>query len=370
MLARLVLEDGAVYRGESFGARGEAQGEVVFNTCMSGYEKVVSDPSHLGQIVTMTYPLIGNYGINAGDLASSRPQLRGMVVREVCHRPSNWRSTQSLPDYLQEYGIMGISGVDTRALVRRLRDSGSMMGLLTTGNETDEDLVNRSQKLPAESAVQCGKEMTVPAPVTLHGRGPRVVVFDMGMGETVLRHLQHMGCEVIVVPPHTPAEEINNLRPKGLLFSDGPGTPQSAAAALQVARSLLGCIPMCGIGLGLQAIALALGASVCSLPHGHRGMNHPVRDVDTGAVEITWQNHDHVISENSLQDIPATVTHRHLNDETIEGLAHDSEPVIGVQYRPNPHERPLERTHVLCRFASMMSYVPEEVKCSCAHPTN
>ncbi len=348
----LVLEDGRVFSGEGFGARAEADGEVVFNTGMTGYQEVLTDPSYYGQIVTMTYPLVGNYGINPDDFESGSPKVRGFVVREACAEPSHWRSTQSLDQYLAYHGVPGLSGIDTRALVRHIRSQGTLRGVISTdveGREPDRiaTLVRRAQGVDISRAV---REVTVAKPYRIFGDGPRVVVVDYGVKANILRSLERLDCDVVVVPALTTAGEIMELHPQGVLLSNGPGDPKEVPGAIGTVRTLLGNLPIFGICLGHQILALALGADTYKLKYGHRGVNHPVKDLASNRVYITSQNHGYAIDEESLGGLPVEVTHRNLNDNTVEGLRHRHLPIFSVQYHPEAAPGPDDSRYLFERF--------------------
>ena len=334
--ARLVLEDGSLFKGRSRGAGGETWGEVVFNTSMTGYQEIITDPSCCGHILTMTFPLMGNYGINKEDFESRSPFLRGFIAREICPAPSNWRSVQTLQDYLQEQNIVAMDGVDTRALARLIREKGSMRGVLTTADTPYPFLLEKVRKSPPLSALDLITEVTTPEIYTLGNSvnsGPRLIILDLGLKLSLTRLLHAKGCHITVVPAtmHTP--EIMKLKPDGLVLSNGPGDPRKAGAAIKVVQELAGKIPLLGLGLGHQVIALALGGKTYKLKFGHRGANHPVKDLFTQKVYITSQNHGFAVEEEGL---PAglTVTHRHLHDSTVEGLQDKNLKIISCQYFP------------------------------------
>lgn len=367
--AKLALADGTVFTGRGFGARGETFGEVVFNTSMTGYQEVLTDPSYKGQIVTMTYPLIGNYGINAEDHESKRPQVEGFVVRELTRIPSNFRSCKSLEVYLSENNILGIEGLDTRALVRRLRVRGAMTGVLSTIDLDDASLVHKARTQPTI----VGRDLTrsvMPAQAFLWKEGwnspfasqelhagpkkHRVVAMDFGMKWNILRCLVQLGCDVTVVPGTTSADEILKLNPDGVFLSNGPGDPEPLGYAQETIRRLVGKKPMFGICLGHQLLGLALGAKTFKLKFGHRGANQPVLNQLTHKVEITTQNHGFAVSTDSL---PADVeaTHINLNDGTLEGMRHRRYPVFSVQYHPEAAAGPHDSTYLFEDFRKQMA---------------
>ncbi len=355
MTAVLVLEDGMVYKGESFGARVRQVGEVVFNTGMTGYQEVLTDPSYTGQVVTMTYPLVGNYGINREDAESGRPQVRGFVVRECCDHPSNWRSLGSLHEYLAQHGIPGLAGIDTRSLVRRLRTAGTMRGVLSTlpgDGERVEDLLALARSFQP-TGPDLVRSVTTSTPYRLPGDGPRVVVMDFGIKRNILNMLSAKGFDLVVVPCTATAAEIMALSPCGLFLSNGPGDPKDVPEAVAVVRQLTGRVPVFGICLGHQLIALGLGADTYKLKFGHRGANHPVMDLATKKVYITSQNHGYAVDGATL---PAgvAVTHINLNDRTVEGLAHRTLSLMSVQYHPEAMPGPQDSRYLFDRFEEMI----------------
>lgn len=354
MKARLVLENGRIFYGESFGAEGTSTGEVVFNTSMTGYQEILSDPSYCGQIVVMTYPLVGNYGINPHDFEARRSFVRGFVVKEACQYPSNWQATESISDYLRKSGIVAISGIDTRALTRLIREKGALRGILTTEDYSDAELLQKVQEVPAISGQNLINEVTTTQPYTLEGTGPRVAVLDFGLKMGIARSLNDAGCEVIVLPAHTTAREILSLKPRGVMLSNGPGDPKDAGPAIDTIRELIGRVPLFGICLGHQLLALACGADTYKLKFGHRGANHPVKDLQSGKVQITSQNHGYAVMEDSLGDLDITVTHRNLNDGTVEGIALNKQPAFSVQYHPEAYPGPADSVHLFERFMDMM----------------
>lgn len=344
--ARLILEDGTVFSGNAFGKAGEIGGEIVFNTSMTGYQEILTDPSYCGQIITMTYPLIGNYGVNPDDFESSRPFARGMIVREFCRRPSNWRSTGDLDAFMKEYGLMGLEGIDTRALTKRLRSHGTMKGMLTVSDDPIETLIQRVKSLPNLSGQDfvhqvSGREQTV-----LPGNGPRVVLMDFGAKGNIARSLNALGCEVVIVPCDTDAAMIRQLNPAGIMLSNGPGDPKDVPYAIETIRALIGQYPIFGICLGHQLLALAMGGNTYKLKFGHRGGNHPVQDLATGRVYITSQNHGFAVDEASLNASDVMVSHRNVNDGTVEGLRHRSLPIFSVQYHPEATPGPMDSEYL------------------------
>ncbi len=360
--AHLVLEDGAVFRGKAFGADKPAHGEVVFSTSMTGYQEMLTDPSFAGQIVVPTYPLIGNYGINERDFESKQVQVAGFVVREHSLRPSHAMSTTTVHDFLAAQGVTGISGVDTRAITRRLRTHGVMMGVIAI-DDSPEDALSRLRDLPSYGDVDFVRQVTTdkayPWDESLPGTsggpatsGPKILVSDYGLKYNILRILRSKGCEVVAVPATASAKDILDQKPNGVLLSPGPGDPELLDYVVDTAKGLLGKLPVMGICLGNQVIARAFGARTYKLKFGHRGANHPVKDVQTGSVYITAQNHGYAVDADSL---PADleVSHVSLNDGTVEGLRHRSVPVMSIQYHSEASPGPLDNQYVFDRFLAM-----------------
>ena len=350
--ARLLLEDGTLFTGLAFGADGAQVGEVVFNTGFTGYQEVLSDPSYCGQIVTMTYPLIGNYGINRDDFESIAPFVHGFVVRRHEPVPSNWRAEYTIDEVLREYGIIGISEIDTRMLTRILRRHGTMKGILTTGNERIEELRERLAQTPlmTDQVARTSTKHVYSSP----GTKERIVLIDFGAKSGILRELTKRGCDVIVVPHDTTADEIRRLHPDGIQLSNGPGDPKNVPYAVETVRQLLGEYPMFGICLGHQIFALACGADTEKLKFGHRGGNHPVKDLVTGQCYITSQNHGYTVKEDSIRGTELVVTHINNNDKTIEGLRHKRYPAFSVQYHPEASPGPLDSGYLFDQFLEMI----------------
>jgi len=355
MRAVLVLEDGTVFEGIGFGAETENFGEVVFNTSMTGYQEILTDPSYCGQIVTMTYPLIGNYGINSADFESRRPFVLGFVVREFCEYPSNWRSEKSIEDYLRENGIPGICGIDTRALTRGLRTHGTMGGVIATGDAIDvEDMKKRVISHPDLMGSEHVRKVTIGESFTMTNDGYRVVLVDFGAKLNIARSLHNLGCEVIVVPATTTAQEILALNSDGIMLSNGPGDPSECDFAIKAVRELIGKKPIFGICLGHQIIGLALGGSTYKLKFGHRGANHPVKDLVTGKVHITSQNHGYAVDAHSIPESDVVVSHINLNDNTVEGLRHQHLPLFSVQYHPEAAPGPWDSDYLFGQFMDLI----------------
>ncbi|WP_127497702.1 carbamoyl phosphate synthase small subunit [Paenibacillus glycanilyticus] len=352
MQARLLLEDGTLFTGQSFGAETQTFGEVVFNTGITGYQEVLSDPSYCGQIVSMTYPLIGNYGISRDDFESIRPSIHGFVVRRYEPVPSNWRAQYSLGDLLKEYNIPGITGIDTRMLTRILRQHGTMKGVLTTGTERVEELQERlgGIQLMTDQVARTSTKSVFSSP----GFGPRVVLVDFGAKSGILRELTQRGCDVVVVPHNTTADEIRKLAPDGIQLSNGPGDPKDVPYAVQMIKELLGEIPIFGICLGHQLFALACGADTTRLKFGHRGGNHPVKELASGRCYITSQNHGYTVLEDSINSTELSVTHINNNDKTIEGLKHNKYPAFSVQYHPEAAPGPFDSSYLFDEFLDMI----------------
>ncbi|MAH39264.1 MAG: carbamoyl phosphate synthase small subunit [Dehalococcoidales bacterium] len=354
----LVLEDGSAYEGYSFGAEADTYGEVVFNTSMIGYQEMLTDPSYAGQIVVPTYPLIGNYGVNNEDFESNKIQVRGFVVREECPQPNHYLSTATLHQYLEEAGIPGISGVDTRAITRQLRSSGVMMGIITS-DKTPEQALEELERAPRYGSTDYVKQITANASyqwqLELASSKPlyNIVVLDCGLKYNILRLLSHLGCRVTAVPATTSAEDILILKPDGILLSPGPGDPELLDYIVGTVRKLIGRKPMMGVCLGNQLIARAFGAKTFKLKFGHRGGNHPVRDLSTGRIHITAQNHGYAVSPDSLKD-GLEVSHINLNDGTVEGLCHKELPIFAIQYHSEASPGPLDNTYLFEKFLGML----------------
>ncbi len=368
---KLALEDGLVLTGTCFGAEGNTEGEVVFNTAMSGYQEVLTDPSYCGQIVTMTYPLIGNYGVNPEDVESHnrKVQVRGFVIKELSPVVSNFRAEQSLHEYLAQAGIMGIANVDTRALTRHIRQVGAMNGVMSTELLDDRQLVQRAKDAPSMTGLDLAKEVspgeaydwTFGYESQFAQRRPKsdgkifkVVAVDCGAKMNILRNLVRSGCDVTVVPAAATADEILAYKPDGVFISNGPGDPLAVTYTIEMLKSLIGQLPIFGICLGHQLLGLALGADRCKLKFGHRGANQPVRNQATGKVEITSQNHGFAIEAEALLKSGAIVTHINLNDDTVEGFTHPGKALFSVQYHPEASPGPHDATYLFDCFRDMM----------------
>jgi carbamoyl-phosphate synthase small subunit len=366
--ALLALADGRVFRGEALGAAGEAEGEVVFNTSMTGYQEILTDPSYRGQMVCMTYPLIGNYGLNPEDVESRRPWLSGLIVKEACPFPSSWRSRIPLDDYLREHRIVGIQGIDTRALTRHLRDHGAQEGIISTEEPDGARLAERARARPGLVGRDLVTEVSVDAP---HGwtEGPwdltrgytapaptrfKVVAFDSGIKQNILRCLAGLGCDVLVVPADTSAAAVLERKPDGVFLSNGPGDPEAVLYLVEAVRGLIGRAPIFGICLGNQILGLAFGGSTYKLKFGHHGANHPVKDLTTGRVEITAQNHGFAVDPRSVEKAGLIETHVNLNDGTSEGMRHRELPIFSVQYHPEASPGPHDAHYLFRRFADLM----------------
>jgi carbamoyl-phosphate synthase small subunit len=369
--AVLALEDGTLFRGKPFGAPGETFGEVVFNTNLTGYQEVLTDPSYKGQIVAMTYPLIGNYGINEADLESVRPQVEGFIVKEGSKRTSNWRAQYSLEEWLLRCGVVGIQGIDTRALTRHIRTRGAMRGAISTTELDPDRLLARIQASPGLIGRDLVREVTCDAQYTWdhgewhwpdgvaeHVTGPderfRIVAYDFGIKRNILRKLVNSGCDVTVVPAHTTAAEALRLNPDGIFLSNGPGDPEGVPYAIGAIQQLVGTKPIFGICLGHQILSLALGGKTYKLKFGHRGGNHPVLHLPTQKVEITAQNHGFAVDADSLPTA-IEVTHLNLNDRTVEGMRHRELPVFSVQYHPEASPGPHDSWYLFEDFRAMLS---------------
>lgn len=374
--ATLALEDGTVFQGQAFGRLGEVTGEVVFNTALCGYQEVLTDPSYAGQIVTMTYPHIGNYGVNLEDVESARPQVAGFVVREASTCVSSWRASGLLDRYLDEHGIPGISEIDTRALTRHLRTHGAMRGVIATGDHEAEALVKKARGSRSMVGLDLAREVTCEEPYGFepqkegpnaaphlvpvlrrqgNGEPPlKVLAYDFGLKRNILRNLSAAGCEVTVVPASTSAKEALALKPDGIFLSNGPGDPEPVNYAVEAAKAFVDELPVFGICLGHQILGLACGARTFKLKFGHRGANHPVKNLETGQVEITSQNHGFCLEPDLFENSEFVQTHVNLNDGTVEGFRMKDRPVLSVQYHPEASPGPHDSHYLFEEFVSMM----------------
>jgi carbamoyl-phosphate synthase small subunit len=371
----LALEDGRVFRGRAYGASGERFGEVVFNTSLSGYQEILTDPSYAGQIVVLTYPHIGNYGTNPLDSESAKPYAEGLVVRELSELASNWRSAEDVSAFLANAGVPVVSDIDSRALVRHLRKYGAMRGVISTTALDEASLISKAKASPSMVGLDLASRVTTAArykwnepsrdiyrsesPVG-QALGPasaprfHVVAYDYGIKINILRRLVDVGCNVTVVPATTAAFEVLELKPDGVFLSNGPGDPEPVEYAAKAVRELAGRVPIFGICLGHQIIGLALGGRTYKLKFGHHGGNHPVMDLETRKVEITAQNHGFAVDPDSLQASEVVLTHMNLNDQTLEGLRHRSMPIFSVQYHPEASPGPHDASYLFDRFVKMM----------------
>ncbi len=368
MKAVLLLEDGTFFEGRAFGARGQRCGEVVFNTSMCGYQEILTDPSYHEQIITMTYPLIGNYGTNPGDWESRKLFAAGFVVKENCPYPSNWRNGATLDEYLKKSGIVGIEDIDTRSLVRHIRTQGAMRGILSSTDVDRKKLAEKLQEYPGLVGRDIVKDVTVDKPYewkegavnVLTGeriQPPakyKVVAFDYGIKQNILRLLVSHGCDVTVMPARTAAAEVLARKPDGVFLSNGPGDPAAVTYAIDMVKSLLGKVPIFGICLGHQILGLALGGRTYKLKFGHRGANHPVKNLDTGKIEITSQNHGFCVDLDSLTGKDVELTHMNLNDNTLEGLRCQKLAAFSVQYHPEASPGPHDSRYLFDEFTKLM----------------
>jgi carbamoyl-phosphate synthase small subunit len=372
LTAKLALENGTIFTGESFGASTEITGEVVFNTSITGYQEILTDPSYAGQIVTMTYPQIGNYGINLEDLESVKPQVAGFVVKEYFDFYSNYRATGSLGEWLKAHKIVAIQGIDTRMLTKMIRTTGALRGIISTVDLDDASLVEKARRSPSMNGLDLAKDVTTTSPYDWDetdrtpyalgtrsdtpgdGQKWRVVVYDYGVKLNILRRLARYGCKLTVVPASFPAEKVLEMGPDGVFLSNGPGDPSAVRYGIQNIKKLVGKKPIFGICLGHQLMALALGGRTFKLKFGHRGANHPVKNLRSGEIEITSQNHGFAVDPGSLDPKTIEITHVNLNDNTNEGLRHRELPMFSVQYHPEASPGPHDSDYLFEDFISMM----------------
>jgi carbamoyl-phosphate synthase small subunit len=354
----IALEDGTVFRGLSFGVRGERAGEVVFNTSMAGYQEILTDPSYRGQIVTMTYPLIGNYGVNLEDVESDGPKAEGFIVRELSSIHSNWRAIGSLDAYLEKHGVIGAEGIDTRALTRHIRTKGAMKGVISTEDPDSDSLIEKARRSPGLVGRDLVREVTCPrawSPAPTAGEKPySVAVVDCGIKTNILRRLDAVGCRLTVFPASATAAELLAGDPDGIFLSNGPGDPEALPYLVETVRGVLGTKPLFGICLGHQILGLALGGRTYKLKFGHRGGNHPVKDLRTGTIDITAQNHGFCVDPKTLNQKEVELTHVNLYDGTLEGISHRGLRAFSVQYHPEAAPGPRDAAHLFDTFVDMM----------------
>ena len=361
----IALEDGTVFEGEAFGASGEQVGEVVFNTSMTGYQEVLTDPSYSSQIVTMTYPLIGNYGVNETDIESGRVQVSGFIVKEACNYPSNFTCKKTLSQYLKENNIIGVSGIDTRKLTRHLRIAGAMKGIICSLEKAPsiDDLVDKARAWKGLVGLDIARDVTCKKPYIWDDQSAdknvpeksfKIIAYDFGIKYNILRILRSLGCTITVVPASTSAQEVLAQKPDGVFLSNGPGDPAAVTYAIEAVRQLIGKVPIFGICLGHQILGLAMGAKTYKLKFGHRGANHPVKCLETGQIAITSQNHGFCVDIESLKEKGVKMTHVNLNDHTCEGLEDAAQKLFCVQYHPEASPGPHDSGYLFKQFIKMM----------------
>lgn len=369
MRAILALEDGVIFKGHCFTGSGQAEGEVIFNTGMSGYQEILTDPSYCRQMVCMTYPHIGNYGINLEDVESDRVQVAAFIVKECCSNPSNWRSKESLPDYLKRHNVLGLEGIDTRALTRHIRIHGAMRGVISTLEEDPQKLVHRARSIPGMEGQNLVEQVSTktayiwdgqkPQAVEIKngkykwpGPGPKVVAYDLGIKWNILRLLQDQGLDLLVIPSSYTAAQVKDLEPEAVFLSNGPGDPAALPDIVHNVALLANDYPLAGICLGHQLLGLALGGKSYKLKFGHHGINHPVQNLETRQIEISSQNHGFCVDVAKLDNLRQT--HINLNDQTLEGFCHNTKPIIGVQYHPEAGPGPHDSRYFFSRFKEMI----------------
>jgi carbamoyl-phosphate synthase small subunit len=371
MKALLVLADGKIYEGEHFGSEDEVEAEIVFNTSMSGYQEIITDPSYCGQMVVMTYPLIGNYGINPEDFESDRPYLSGFIIKELSKIQSNWRSRDSLENFLKETNVFGIQGIDTRALTRRIREKGAQQAILSTNTSDPQRLIEKARKSPeligkdlvklvtCKSSYEWNEnEWTIKRGKTelkvMEDRPYKVLVYDFGVKRSILRKLTRVGCRVKVVPANTPADEVLAKKPDGIFLSNGPGDPAAVSYAIDNVKQILGKVPVFGICLGHQILSLALKGKTYKLRFGHHGGNQPVMDMKSRKIEITSQNHGFAVEQKSFKNNDVSIDFLNLNDNTVEGIQHNNWPIFSVQFHPEASPGPHDSEHLFYKFVNLM----------------
>ncbi len=356
MKAILALEDGTIFTGSAFGARGTSYGEAVFNTAMTGYQEILTDPSYKAQIITMTYPLIGNYGVNPEDVESEKPHSSGFIIRELSGITSNWRAKGSLDSYLKKYNVIGIEGIDTRALTKYIRSRGAMKAVISTSVTDPKKLVKMAGEWEGLEGVDLVKKVTCAKSYQWNDSGKfKVVVIDCGAKHNIMRELEKRDCQVTVVPAQTTAKEILSLKPNGVMLSNGPGDPAAVTYVIETVKNLIGKVPIFGICLGHQMLGLALGGKTYKLKFGHRGANQPVMNLLTRKVEITSQNHGYCVDIDSLNKDEVELTHINLNDKTSEGLRHKKHPVFCVQYHPEASPGPNDAKYLFDEFIRIIN---------------
>ncbi len=372
MKAVLALADGRIFEGTSFGAQGEVTGEIIFNTSMTGYQEVITDPSYCGQMVVMTYPLIGNYGVNSEDFESDRPHLSSLIIKELSSISSNWRSQDTLHNFLTNHAIPGVHGIDTRALTRHIRKTGAQQSILSTLDTNTESLVQKAKQLPSLKGRDLVKEVTCKEPYEWQGEKWEkknkintdqknissknlifIVAYDFGIKRNILRMLKQSGCNIKVVPASMPADEVLAMGPDGVFLSNGPGDPTAVPYAVNNVKHLIGKLPLFGICLGHQILTLALGATIYKMKFGHHGGNQPVMNLKTRRVEITAQNHGFAVEPSSI-NTDCSVTSINLNDNTIEGISHNSLPIISIQYHPEASPGPHDSSYIFKEFIDLI----------------